>query len=229
MNATPAGQGATILPMRGTNTYCGNGVAGGTTVSAGAGNQSWPHRISESRRAIPMSSTRRPAPIAPGTTTLAAAAADAAMALTDANSAPGRSSDGARQLDLYGGLRLAARSCGVQPRALCQRHFMRATIRRIGYDQAVAVDPNDPTRVFFDTFEIFFATQSGTYHLGYDTSCAYTQTGLGMHADQHVLTFVPGSSSILLTGSDGGVDGAINANDPSACDRPPLFQYGQRN
>ena len=78
------------------------------------------------------------------------------------------------------------------------------------YDQAVTVDPNDPTRVFFDTLSVYFATQSGT--IWYDTSCAYTQTGLGMHADQHVLTFVPGSSSILITGSDGGVDGAINAN-----------------
>ena len=79
------------------------------------------------------------------------------------------------------------------------------------YDQAVAVDPNDPTRVFFDTYEIFFATQGGT--TWYDTTCAYTQsTALGMHADEHVLTFVPGSSSILITGCDGGVDATTNAN-----------------
>ena len=79
------------------------------------------------------------------------------------------------------------------------------------YDQGVAVDPNDATRVFFDTFEVWFATQGGT--AWYDTSCAYTQsTAIGMHADEHVLTFVPGSSSILLAGNDGGVDGAINTN-----------------
>ncbi|HEY3838104.1 MAG TPA: sialidase family protein, partial [Bryobacteraceae bacterium] len=78
------------------------------------------------------------------------------------------------------------------------------------YDQAVAVDPNDPTRVFFDTLSVYYATQSGS--TWYDTSCAYTQTGLGMHADQHVLTFVPGSSSIMLAAGDGGIDATANAN-----------------
>jgi hypothetical protein len=78
------------------------------------------------------------------------------------------------------------------------------------YDQGPAVDPNDSTRVFFDTLSVYFATQGGT--TWYDTSCAYTQTALGMHADQHVLTFVPGSSSILIAAGDGGIDAAINAN-----------------
>src|SRR5438874_12693253 len=30
------------------------------------------------------------------------------------------------------------------------------------YDQGVAVDPNNPDRVFFDTFEVWFATRTGT-------------------------------------------------------------------
>ena len=33
-----------------------------------------------------------------------------------------------------------------------------------------------------------------------------------MHVDQHALAFVPGSSSILLKGSDGGVFSSSNAN-----------------
>ena len=33
-----------------------------------------------------------------------------------------------------------------------------------------------------------------------------------MHVDQHALAFVPGSSSILLAGNDGGVHGTTNAN-----------------
>ena len=33
-----------------------------------------------------------------------------------------------------------------------------------------------------------------------------------MHADQHVLTFVPGSSSIMLAAGDGGIDATANAN-----------------
>ena len=79
------------------------------------------------------------------------------------------------------------------------------------YDQHVEVDPNDPNRVFFDTHEIWFATQNGTQW--YDLSCVYTQsTAIGVHADQHALTFVPGSSSILLAGHDGGVSGATDVH-----------------
>ena len=78
------------------------------------------------------------------------------------------------------------------------------------YDQGVAVDPNDPTRVFFQTHEIWFATQTGT--VWYNTTCAYNQTGLGMHADEHAMAYVPGSSSILVTGGDGSVAGTTNAN-----------------
>ncbi|MDQ6860818.1 MAG: hypothetical protein M3032_06645 [Verrucomicrobiota bacterium] len=72
------------------------------------------------------------------------------------------------------------------------------------YDQHVEVDPNDASRVFFDTHEIWMATQNG--NTWYDTSCVYTQsTAIGVHADQHCLTFIPGSSSMLLAGNDGGV------------------------
>src|SRR4051812_677853 len=77
------------------------------------------------------------------------------------------------------------------------------------YDQGVAVDPNNPDKVWFDTYVVYYATRTGTTF--YDTSCGYTQTALGMHSDQHVLTFVPGNSNILIAAGDGGPDATINA------------------
>ena len=79
------------------------------------------------------------------------------------------------------------------------------------YDQGVAVDPNNPDRVFFDTFEVWLATRTGT--TWYDTTCGYSGvTPKPVHVDQHALAFVPGSSSVLLAGNDGGVHGTANAD-----------------
>ena len=36
------------------------------------------------------------------------------------------------------------------------------------YDQGVAVDPNNPDRVFFDTFDVWFATTNGNSMERYD-------------------------------------------------------------
>ena len=68
------------------------------------------------------------------------------------------------------------------------------------YDQAVAVDPNDPERVFISTFDVWFATRTGTTFN--DTTCGYSYSGSAgpVHVDQHALAFLPGSSSILLIG-----------------------------
>ena len=89
------------------------------------------------------------------------------------------------------------------------------------YDQGVAVDPNNPDRVFFDTFEIWFwqdlsPVDPDPAGLWNDTTCGYGTTNNGVHVDQHALAFVPGSSSILLVGNDGGVHGTTNANIASA-------------
>ena len=79
------------------------------------------------------------------------------------------------------------------------------------YDQGVAVDPNNADRVFFDTYEVWLATRTGT--AWYNTTCGYAGSNPHpVHVDQHALAFVPGSSSILLAGNDGGVHGTINAN-----------------
>src|SRR5213593_3778108 len=51
------------------------------------------------------------------------------------------------------------------------------------YDQGVAVDPNNPDRVFFDTFDVWFATRTGT--VWNDTSCGYSGVSPHpVHVDQ---------------------------------------------
>jgi hypothetical protein len=92
------------------------------------------------------------------------------------------------------------------------------------YDQGVAVDPNNPDRVFFDTFEVWFATRTGTSWL--DLTCGYNGTSAAnhvVHVDQHALAFLPGSSSILLIGSDGGAFGTTNATNATSSTRPTFF------
>src|SRR6266705_30503 len=68
------------------------------------------------------------------------------------------------------------------------------------YDQGIAVDPNNPDRVFFDTYDIWFATRTGT--VWNDITCGYSGGNPHpVHVDQHALAFVPGSSSILAVGN----------------------------
>jgi hypothetical protein len=78
------------------------------------------------------------------------------------------------------------------------------------YDQGIAVDPNNSDRAFFDTFEIWFWKNGNTSWA--DTTCGYSGNTEVVHVDQHALAFVPGSSSILLAGSDGGVYATTSAN-----------------
>lgn len=89
------------------------------------------------------------------------------------------------------------------------------------YDQGVAVDPNNPDRAFFDTFEIYF-WQNGNSSWN-DTTCGYSGNTEVVHVDQHALAFLPGSSSILLAGSDGGVYATTNANAASGSVKPTWF------
>ena len=79
------------------------------------------------------------------------------------------------------------------------------------YDQAVAVDPNNPDRIYVSTFDVWVANRTGSTF--YDTTCGYSGVSpKPVHVDQHALAFVPGSSSLLLLGNDGGTHGTTNAN-----------------
>ena len=89
------------------------------------------------------------------------------------------------------------------------------------YDQGIAVDPNNPDRVFFDTYEVWF-WQNGT-NTWNDTTCGYSGSVQVVHVDQHALAFVPGSSSILLVGNDGGVHATTNADTASPSKDPTWF------
>ena len=81
------------------------------------------------------------------------------------------------------------------------------------YDQGIVVDPNNPDRAFFDTFEIWLVSRTGTSW--YDTTCGYNGTSVNnhvVHVDQHALAFVNNSSDILLVGNDGGTHYTLNAS-----------------
>jgi hypothetical protein len=81
------------------------------------------------------------------------------------------------------------------------------------YDQGMAVDPNDPDRLYIDTFDTWLATRTGTSF--YNLTCGYNGGAAAnhvVHVDHHALAFVASSSSMLLEGSDGGIFSTANAN-----------------
>lgn len=88
------------------------------------------------------------------------------------------------------------------------------------YDQGIAVDPNNPERIFVDTFDTWFATRTGTSF--FDLTCGYTYSGSStpVHVDHHAMAFLPGSSSTLLAGNDGGVHATTNADTTTSSNRP---------
>jgi hypothetical protein len=113
----------------------------------------------------------------------------------------------------------ALRNCAIPPGA--------GDRNQNWYDQGIAVDPNNPDRVFFGTIDIWFATRTGTAWK--DLTCGYSYPDIGrggtgpVHVDQHALAFLPVSSNILLLGNDGGVHGTINAATANESTRPTWF------
>jgi len=71
----------------------------------------------------------------------------------------------------------------------------------------LAVDPNNSTDIFTGGKDLWFSTNSGA---GWDRISDWTKlyTGGGdnyVHCDQHLMVFKPGSSSIFMVSTDGGV------------------------
>ncbi len=96
------------------------------------------------------------------------------------------------------------------------------------YDLIMAVDPNNENNVVCGGIDLFRTTNGGTSWTQISKwsnnnnlsalPCSY------VHADQHALTFKPGSSSTLLVGNDGGVFFTSNLAASGTSD-----VFGQRN
>lgn len=78
------------------------------------------------------------------------------------------------------------------------------------YDQGVAIDPNNPLTVWIQGIDTFRSVDGGAT-FG-NVSCGYEAVGGDMHVDQHGITYVPGSSTNMVFGNDGGLYFTTNAN-----------------
>ncbi len=79
------------------------------------------------------------------------------------------------------------------------------------YDLIGAVDPNDRDNLFVGGIDLFKSTNGGNSW----TQISHWYGGFGypeVHADQHAITFKPGSSSEVVFGNDGGVFYTADAN-----------------
>jgi hypothetical protein len=90
------------------------------------------------------------------------------------------------------------------------------------YDQGLAVDPNNPNTLLMDTYDIWKSTDGGASFL--DATCGYGG-GTTQHVDQHAILYAPGSSSLVMAGSDGGAYVTLNADVIS----PTLPTWNQLN
>jgi hypothetical protein len=79
------------------------------------------------------------------------------------------------------------------------------------YDQGVAIDPLNPNTVWIQGIDTFRSVDGGAT-FG-NVSCGYEPAvGGDMHVDQHGIIYVPGSSTNMLFGNDGGLYFTNNAN-----------------
>jgi PKD repeat protein len=79
------------------------------------------------------------------------------------------------------------------------------------YDLSMAVDPNDANTFIVGGIDLFRTSNAGSSW----TQLSHWYGGFGypeVHADQHVVVYRPGSSSVALFGNDGGVYYSANIN-----------------
>ncbi|MDB5257645.1 MAG: hypothetical protein JWM14_2340 [Chitinophagaceae bacterium] len=77
------------------------------------------------------------------------------------------------------------------------------------YDLALAIDPNDKNIVYTGAIDLFKSTNGGTSW----TQISHWYGGFGyqnVHADNHLIYFQPGSSTIIYFGNDGGIYRSAN-------------------
>lgn len=78
------------------------------------------------------------------------------------------------------------------------------------YDLIGAFDPNDANRIYVGGIDIHLSEDQGST---WDNVGDWRGTGFQyVHADQHAIYFLPGSSSKMLLGTDGGVYYSSNAD-----------------
>ena len=77
------------------------------------------------------------------------------------------------------------------------------------YDQALEVDPTDPKTVIVGGIDLFRSANGGaswTQISKWSNNASMNTLKCSIvHADQHVISFKPGSSSTAVFGNDGGV------------------------
>ena len=107
-------------------------------------------------------------------------------------------------LDVHGGLAGPRNAATTTPRGL-------ATTRRTGTTRASRSIRTTPTGS--SSTRMTSGSRPAPGSTLTDLTCGYNGTsGHVVHVDQHALAFVPGSSSILLIGSDGGAFSTSNAD-----------------
>jgi photosystem II stability/assembly factor-like uncharacterized protein len=92
------------------------------------------------------------------------------------------------------------------------------------YDLILAVDPNDATELYIGGIDLYKSTNSA----GSWTQVSHWFGGGGypeVHADQHAITFLPGSSDTVLFGNDGGVYLSRNATNGTPSFERKEFSY----
>ncbi|MBI2969081.1 MAG: Ig-like domain-containing protein [Bacteroidetes bacterium] len=97
------------------------------------------------------------------------------------------------------------------------------------YDLVIAVDPNNPDVVIAGGVNVFMTTDGaqGWAKIGQENPVAGKNYSI-VHADQHAVTFAPGSSSRVVFGCDGGVyytDNLAAAAVPQPVIQPRIKNY----